>query len=103
MNINGREVRFFYSVGAKYEIDNLKTDDLFLKTVETAVITSRAYVQAMKFRDPSFDVKPLTKEEVLSFDDKTFEAVVDLMAASYEEGMNVTVEAEGKKKDEASS
>lgn len=103
MNINGREVRFFWSVGAKYEIDNLNADDLFMKTVETAVITSRAYVQAMKFKDPDFDGKPLTKEEVLALDDKTYEAVIDLMAASYEEGMNVTVEAEGKKKDEASS
>lgn len=103
MKINGREVRFFYSVGAKYEIENLNTDSLLMKTVETLVITSRAYVQAMKFKDPGFEGKPLTRDEVLSFDDKTFEEAVDLLAASYEEGKNVTVEAEGKKKDEASS
>lgn len=104
MEINGREIRFFYSVGAKYEIDNLTEENLLMKAAKTAVITSRAYETAQKFKHPGHEGKPLTLEEVLALDEATFEALIDQMAASYTEGMQTTVEAEGsKKKDEASS
>lgn len=104
MEINGREVKFWFSVGAKYEIGSLdKGLDDFMRTVKTAAIMSRSYEDKMKFSGGK-PGKPLEEAEVMALSDDDFVKLCDAISAAFSEGNAVTVEAEdGKKKDEASS
>ena len=104
MEINGRTIKFWFSVGAKYESGSLDRGlDNFMRTVKTAVIMSRAHVERQKYKGEKPD-RPLEEAEVLALSDDEFSELCDEIAAAFSVGNKVTVEAEeSKKKDEASS
>lgn len=101
MEIYGRKIGLLFSVGAKYEIGSLdKGLDNMMRTVQTAVIMSRAYEKAQKFKDPAHVERPLTKDEVMTLSDEEFAHLCDELTVAFEYGNNVTVEVESKKKEE---
>lgn len=105
MRINNREVKFFFSVGAKYEIGTLdKSMDNFMRTVKSAVIMSKAYVNASKYAGLPAD-RPLEEGEVLALSDEEFTALCEEISGAFKEGSAISVEAEEdkKKEDEALS
>lgn len=100
MEVNGREIRFWFSVGAKYEIGSLdKGLDDFMRTVKTAAIMSRAHEQARKYKGEE-TVRPLEEAEVMAMSDDEFAKLCEEIAAAFKEGNVVTVEAEEPKKKE---
>lgn len=100
MEVNGREVRFWFSVGAKYEIGSLDQGmDDFTRTVKTAAIMSRAHEQAQKYKGEE-TVRPLEEAEVMAMSDDEFAKLCEEIAAAFKEGNVVTVEAEEPKKKE---
>lgn len=100
MEVNGREVRFWFSVGAKYEIGSLDAGmDDFMRTVKTAVIMSKAYAQSQKYKGEKAE-RPLEEAEVMAMSDDEFAKLCEEIAAAFKEGNVVTVEAEEPKKKE---
>lgn len=105
MEINGRQIGLFFSVGAKYEIGSLDQGmDKFRRAVETALIMSKAYETAKALKDPEYKPRPLKREEVMTLTDEEFGQLCDEIAAVFTAGKKTTVEAEqSKKKIEAST
>lgn len=103
MELNGREIRLLFSVGAKYRIEQVNAEDLFMRTVKSAVIASEAFEKAKEFKEPGYKGRPLTEDEVMCLDDQQFEELCDLIAASFEADKKTTVEVEQNKKKEGSS
>lgn len=100
MEVNGREVRFWFSVGAKYEIGLLDAGmDDFMRTVKTAAIMSKAYAQAQKYKGEKAE-RPLEEAEVMAMSDDEFAKLCEEIAAAFKAGNVVTVEAEEPKKKE---
>lgn len=100
MEVNGREVRFWFSVGAKYEIGSLDAGmDDFMSTVKTAVIMSKAYAQSQKYKGEKAE-RPLEEAEVMALSDEQYVKLCEEITAAFKEGNVVTVEAEENKKKE---
>lgn len=100
MKINGREVKFWFSVGAKYEVGSLdKGLDEFMRTVKTAAIMSRAHEQAQKYKGEE-TVRPLEEAEVMAMSDDEYVKLCEEIMAAFKAGNVVTVEAEEPKKKE---
>lgn len=98
MYINGREVNFLRTMGANAEIADLAPDGDIGKlgeimqglTAESIKVTAKficalnkGYISNHKYADPTYDVNPLTLEEVLSLAEKDFMALVNEALSAY--------------------
>lgn len=101
MQIFGREVRFMFTVEARFEINALSPDlNDDERLVETAIIMNKAYNERQRFLNKEYHAKePLEKEEIMKMTPGEWSALCDELAAATTEGMHTTVEVENKKKE----
>lgn len=104
MTIYGREVGFYFSVGAKVAISNLDSDTSpYLRTAAAMAILSEQHEKRQAFIDPTYKGRPLTLDEVLSLSSEQFEELCAEMNKAIEEDGKVSVEVETKKNEETTS
>lgn len=102
MKLFGREVKFLFSMDARFrinEIDKDASDDERL--VKTALIMANAYDNRQKFLDPKYEnKKPLTEEEIKMLNPGEWGELCEAISDATLEGLKVSVEVEGGKKKE---
>lgn len=101
MEIYGKKCGFFLSVGAKDAISRLDNKlSVYMRTAACAVILNEQYNKRQRFLGEEAP-EDLTLEQVLSLDEKAFNALCEEMSKAIEDGDAVTVEAEEDKKKES--
>lgn len=98
MYINGREVNFLRTMGANAEIADLAPDgdisklgmvmegttgDSIRVTAKFVCALHKGYVDNHKYVDPSYNVKTLTPQEVLSLSEKDYIDLVSEAVKAY--------------------
>lgn len=101
MQIFGKDVHFFLSVGARFSISKL-SDSLgnYLKTAGAMAIMSEAYEERKRLEDPEYKPNPVTIDEIQALTDEEFRQLCEEFDAAVEAGNKRTVEAEEDKKKE---
>lgn len=101
MNVLGKEVNLFLSVGAFNQITSLPDNTSnFMKNAATIAIMSQAYEDRRHAEDQKYVSNPITLSEVLALSKSEFEALVKEMEKAIKEGLERTVEVEEDKKKE---
>lgn len=119
MFLNGRDVKFKFTVGASFEIGDLCRDgkldnigELFEGSYREAmenehkfiIALNKGYIDSMKYQDPNFSDKPLSKEEILLMDRMDYQKLSEEAFAAYlgdSKRKITTAPKTSKKKDEA--
>ena len=98
MFLNGRDVKFKFTVGASFEIADLcpegkieNIEKLWQGTyrenaeneIQFMIALNKGYIDAQKFIDPKFADKPLTKEELLYLDNNEYQKLSQEALAAY--------------------
>lgn len=94
MDINGREVKFFYSIGARCDFEEFcaKRGSIpeTIARIHEAVFLNKAYHEA----HPEDKTAPLTVDEVKKLPNSEYEKLVETIARQELEDSELTVEAE---------
>lgn len=117
MNIHGREINFFKTVGAICDIEE-KCPDQNIKNIQKLlegnfkkrwdgmatiiVALNKGYEDAQKFDDPNYEGKPLTYEELKVISEEDFMALFTEATRVFYQ-LDQTVETEPSKKKEEES
>lgn len=103
MIINGRDVKFFYSVGAHCEFDDFIIANPSVSTttarIREAVILNRAYHE----KHPEDKTAPLTEKEIRLLPNAILGQLVEAVAAQELADSEVTIEIEEPKSKNAKS
>lgn len=106
MLINGKERGFFYSVGAHLamgdlEMEKAKANGRIRAVVHSAVIMNKAFEDRKAMDDPDYKPDYLTLEEVNLLPMYRLKELSETTETAIREGMQIEVEAESKKNNEA--
>lgn len=101
MTIFGREVHFFMSTGAVYDLQKLGEKDNYMQSVAAMVLFSQAYEHRKWLADHSYEEKPLTVDEVRALSKSELDQLSRELADAVKDGEERTVEVEEDKKKEA--
>lgn len=98
MYLNGRDVKFKFTVGASFAISDMcpdgKLDNIgalfegsYRKAAENEhkfiLALNKGYVDSMKYADPKFDEEPLKEEEILLLDQQEYKQLSDEAFSAY--------------------
>lgn len=112
MVIHGREIGFLRTVKTTCDLAEIcpdkdleKLEVLLNSDVATAQKTaasmmqflSEGYEMSRHFEDPSYEPRPLTQDEILFLDEKTYAELFKQAVDAFREGAATTVEVEEKK------
>lgn len=106
MDLNGREVNFMYNVLASMKVaklcpdgklENIEQlfggtyDDDITNTCKFVIALNEGYNAMKKSQDPSYDVAPLTEEELMLLSNADFIEIQNEALKAYNEGNKRTV------------
>lgn len=96
MKINGRDVHFAYTIGAKCDFEDWyvmhENSSVSTAIVERALIMNRAWINANNPKE-----KPLTREELRNLPANEFDALAAALDVQEKKDSRQTVEAEPEK------
>mgnify|MGYP003548557386 CR=1 FL=1 len=98
MFLNGRDVKFKFTVGASFEIADMcpegKLDNIgalfegsYREAAENehkfVLALNKGYIESMKYSNPKFDEEPLKEEEIMLLDQNEYEQLSQEAFAAY--------------------